>query len=686
MTVEGSDIDIAWRPSNEALLRDVEGWRAGFPRDARVDRLLEGVLFLRICEARGLEPAGTLQGTLGATGIHGALCGLFRRAGARYHSELFRLASEPSLRLEDAPLAAFLRALHQPAPYVFATLPSEILGRIHERLFGPSTARGAHGVFYTPPHLVAHAVRRLLAGRALGEGARILDPACGSGAFLVEALRQLLAQAQLPFAERSRLLTRSIFGVDLDGGAVEVAKLSLLLELLGREEGEPKLPDLAKNLRCGNALIDPSIRNEAGFLALPPETQARLAPFGWEPDLQGEGFDAIVGNPPYLNLKRGQLDRVEKAFFESRYRCARGQYDAFALFLERSLELLAPGGRLAFVLPKPLLVSESYEGLRRLVLERRLDFVTDCGRPFDEAAVEAVLVGVSRAEPEGQVELERLGEGSLQRLGSVRQASFARLPGLGLSYLLTDDNAPLIERMQRSTVPLRDCCALLARGIEAGKRSPDISERPGPEPTPLLRGEDVDRHSIVPAGLFYAATAANAKAWKDRGLYEPRPKILIRRVAGEIKAAIDPFGHWTLNTLYTLVPKPGIDPHGLVGILNSRALSYFFRVVFLSDDKLFPYLRISQLERLPIPDLSRDLALSKELGRLATERSLGPSATLDEAIEALVCGLYGVTPEERRLIEGAETAGQCGAPSGFGTSSRSRGTVSNSARLPRTPR
>jgi hypothetical protein len=296
-----------------AFLAEIEGWRDILARNIAlrnpaltvaelnlaVGRTIDRIIFLRIAEDRRIEEYGRLQALTNAPGIHGRLRELFARADERYNSGLFHFRGEkgraespdlltPALAIDDKPLKEIIRGLYYPDfPYEFSALPPDILGQIYEQFLGKvirltaghqakveekPEVKKAGGVFYTPTWVVEYIVGRtvgtLLEGKTPKEAAalRILDPACGSGSFLIGAYQRLLdwhldwyaardpeklaagkapvvhraagGEWRLTTAERKRILTNSIFGVDIDRQAVEVTKLSLLLKVLERESGE----------------------------------------------------------------------------------------------------------------------------------------------------------------------------------------------------------------------------------------------------------------------------------------------------------------------------------------------------------------------------------------------------------------------------------------------------------------
>ena len=277
----------------------------------------------------------------------------------------------PDLNLDDKVLKDILKSLYYPdSPYEFSVLPSDILGQVYERFLGKvirltaghravielkPEVRKAGGVYYTPTYIVDYIVKetvgKLVEGKKPGPRGgvsklRILDPACGSGSFLLGAYQFLLdwhrdeyvkddpekwAKGKTPCLflksgddwrlttdERKRILLNNIYGVDKDDQAVEVTKLSLLLKVLEGEDDETiqkqfllfqkrALPDLGDNIKCGNSLIDSDFYDGQQGNLFDEEEVYRINAFDWDkefPDImKNGGFDAVIGNPPYVDIK-----------------------------------------------------------------------------------------------------------------------------------------------------------------------------------------------------------------------------------------------------------------------------------------------------------------------------------------------------------------------------------------------
>ena len=284
---------------DKAFLGEIELWRDALARNIAlrnpslsqrelnyaVQATIDRLIFLRICEDRGIEPYGRLQGLCNGGGTYGRLKALFYEADQRYNSGLFHFEDEkgragyadrltPDLAIDDKPLKDILKRLYYPeSPYEFSVLPADILGQVYEQFLGKvirltaghravvedkPEVKKAGGVYYTPTYIVdyivKHTVGRLLEGKTPKQAASlsILDPACGSGSFLIGAFQYLLdwhlrayaehpekhrkelhqgraGEWQLTTAEKKRILLANIYGVDIDAQAVETTKLSLLL-------------------------------------------------------------------------------------------------------------------------------------------------------------------------------------------------------------------------------------------------------------------------------------------------------------------------------------------------------------------------------------------------------------------------------------------------------------------------
>jgi len=407
-------------PVDRHFLRQLRHWRlalgseiAANQPDLGLDevgrltqRLINALLFLRICEDREIEPYRSLSSSLEQGQFHDRL----READETYNAGLFDVLG--ILPVADVTLRSVIEDLYWPkSRYEFGVLEPEVLAAVYEHFLGERLAKGPDGalILEAKPELLHHGgvvptpdwVVDKLVGIALDglpidaldateARPRVLDPACGSGAFMLSLYRHLVRVFEpdgerLDLAQRGEVARRFLFGVDIDPEAVEVARLSLLLAILRDEHVDPNiarsvLPDLRGNLQVGNTLIDESYDTLFPDAAADIDRRVAIRPFDWKVSFpqvfsDGGGFDVVVGNPPYARIQvlaehfPDQLEFFQRP--ESGFACGQEfNFDQYMLFVERGLRLLQAQGVLAYILPHRFMTSVAGATLRRELLEQ----------------------------------------------------------------------------------------------------------------------------------------------------------------------------------------------------------------------------------------------------------------------------------------------------------------------------
>ncbi len=452
-------------------------------------------------------------------------------------------------------------------------LEPENLGQLYEALLSlAKTGRKQAGSFFTPYPLAKAITGRLVHHlKARGDGPAkpltVLDPAFGGGIFL-----QTLSETLDP---------QYLFGIDQDPGAVSTTRL-----MLWHGAGQP---DRLATFMAHRLLL-------ADALDTIPE------------DGEDPRFDAVIGNPPYLSVKQGLSDDRRK-LYESRYRCASGQYDVYSLFLERGLELLEPGGVLAFLLPKPVLVNDQQRPVRELLLENRLLEIWDIGREAfsPQAAVESTVIILQKEPPEPGHAFVRMDwqEAGPVETGHIDQQTLGDFGEKSFNLWLVPENVAFLKTLESAGASLSEwITAPSGRGMEMGKNQ--CRRQPGPGLQPVLTGQEVLAFRLPEVAGFYAPfDPADAKKCKPAALYKA-PKLIIRRVANRPIAAVDEADHWlTLNTLYNFHLNDPDLLKAACALINSETLHRWFIQRFYFTETLFPYLRQQQLLMLPLPTVER---------------------------------------------------------------------------------
>ncbi|MCZ9876937.1 N-6 DNA methylase [Brachyspira hyodysenteriae] len=373
-----------------------------------VQQIIDRIIFLRAAEDRGIEEYGDLKKTCENKGdnFYSNLLKIFEKADGRYNSGLFDFSKDSissSIEIDNKVIKEIINELYYPlSPYEFSVISVEIIGNAYEQFLGKTITIGknhsakielkpevrkAGGVYYTPEYIVdyivANTVGEAIKGKKPEEIAniKILDPACGSGSFLLGAYKYLLnyhieyynkikdrakfkgskedvikENGDLTIWIKKQILRNNIFGVDIDSNAVEVTKLSLLMRCLEGESpasiqnnqdlfNERALPSLEDNIKCGNSLIGNDFYES--HLDLDDDTLYKINCFDWNSKfrdiMKAGGFDVVIGNPPYVQIQ-GMEKELKEGYKEANYKNYVLTGDIYQLFFEKGLDVLKAGG------------------------------------------------------------------------------------------------------------------------------------------------------------------------------------------------------------------------------------------------------------------------------------------------------------------------------------------------------
>lgn len=449
-------------PVDQVFLDEMTGWRSELAKDIYknnpglkakqlnevVQRLLDRIVFIRIAEDRRIIEKRQLADAVdewkargGKYDISEWLRPLFEKINDDFNGEIFK----PNELLDDAKvdsevLARIIDRLYPPkSPYRFDVIGVELLGSIYERYLGNTIrttdhqvrveekpeVRKAGGVYYTPKYIVDYIVKetvgKLIEGKTPKqiEKIRILDPACGSGSFLIGAFQYLIdyhvrylsdhpqeahvhplypdlirdenGEPRLSVIRKARILRNNLYGVDIDPQAVEITMMSLYLKALEGEKSQlpPKqhlLPELKYNVMCGNSLIGPDVF-EQGTMFGDKEID-RINAFDWQDAfaeiMKEGGFDCVIANPPYIRIQVLQeFSPIEASYLKTHFvTAASGNFDIYVCFVEKGLSLLRARGQLGFILPSKFFQTDYGTSLRGLLVkERALEKVVDWSAP-----------------------------------------------------------------------------------------------------------------------------------------------------------------------------------------------------------------------------------------------------------------------------------------------------------------
>ncbi|KAI3350160.1 Eco57I restriction-modification methylase domain-containing protein [Clostridium botulinum] len=416
-------------PVDEYFLNSINQWRIelgnylyknkGYEIDIINDCIQEfinQIIFIRICEDRKLPLYHMLKEISQESELISELEKLFKEADKKYNSGLFG-GEYIIFDLNNEIVRKIIEELYYPkSPYQFNLIQPNILGEIYE-LFLSEHLISLNGeivleskeknlnrdVVTTPIEIVKYMVERTLKEVCFNKtpkeilNLKISDIACGSGIFLIEVYEWLITyvtqwyidnnkkeylidngnkEYTLSFQYKKEILEQCIFGIDIDIHAVEVAKFNLLLKLLEGEteptlRGKEKvLPDLKKNILCGNSLID---FENINYSKLNDTDKEEIVTFSWNQINDGKLFDVIIGNPPYVSTEnmKNLLNEKEFKVYKNKYKTSKKQFDKYFLFIERAIEKLKDDGYMCYIVPNKFAKIKSGEILRQVLANNK---------------------------------------------------------------------------------------------------------------------------------------------------------------------------------------------------------------------------------------------------------------------------------------------------------------------------
>ncbi len=603
------------------------------------------MIFLRICEERGIETEGQLRSLRIGTRVYSRLCEIFRQADKRYISGLFYFEPEEGrcgppdaltlrLTIDDQPLKRIIESLYSTEVSAqFAASASNILGQVYELFLGrvvrltpdhgviveeKSEAKKADGVYYTPAHIVDYIIQqtvgKLLKGKTPSQVAKlkILDPACGSGSFLIAAYQYLLdwhlayyvtdgpekhaeelyrsgqGDFRLTTSECRRILLNNIYGVDIDPQAVEITKLSLLLKVLEGEQQDslttpPRLfpehilPELGCNIKCGNSLLGSDFTCEQQLDWDDKELLFRSSAFGWNREfpnvMKAGGFDVVVGNPPY----GARLSRQLRKYLARKFRA--GTTETAALMVLQARKLTRYGGWNGLVVPKSFTYLSNWQKLREELLDELVELV-DLGKVWEGVKLEQVIYLLRRGESASSYRSRRRDGGEI-----VHQAEIAKQDCQQFGFYLnavTADELALGRRIaQRGSF-----LSQFIRNTRGGMFQAIVGKRGEKR---VIGGKQLQRYLIAgEKGWVTAGTDLPSQAFPQPG------SILVQNIVAHITRPVDHIKIIgtviseeeaaqivILDTVNQLTNHSQLSSHYLLGLLLSRLINwYVYRFIF----------------------------------------------------------------------------------------------------------
>ncbi|MGL4561236.1 MAG: Eco57I restriction-modification methylase domain-containing protein, partial [Brevinema sp.] len=545
-----------------------------------------------------------------------------------------------------------------------------------------------------------------------------VDPACGSGSFLIGVYNYLLDWylqkyqgvkkyakklssdgTRLLLQKKKDILTRHIYGVDLDSQAVEVSKLSLLLKLMEDETANDNaglsftyLPNLEKNVKAGNSLVGKDYLDNIQVSLFDKKEQHKIKVFNWQDEFpevfKKGGFDAVVGNPPYIFARNNMFTEQQKTYYYKHYPISEYQLNTYLMFTERASTLVKEEGLVGYIIPNNCLTINSFDRFRRFLVDEMsyLHIVNSFDKVFSGANVDTCILIFGK----------EYQHTSRHSMGELRNGAFQLVSGdftelLTKNYIIDttqclDPNNPvpkIMDKMNSHSLPLSSYAEVKSGLVayETGKGKPPQTDEmknnriyhsnTKKDATYLryLQGVDVARYALNWSGEWLSFGEWLAAPRKEE-LYNS-PRILVRQIPNKLP--------YCINAIYTeeqilndrnsmVLYRFTQEPLFILGILNGKLTSFWFAHYFGKLNRgLFPQFKVNELAQFPIPTLDltnkKDKALhddivSKVQLMLKLQKDTPNPTTklqieaLDRQIDRLVYQMYRLTEDEIRVVEG----------------------------------
>lgn len=551
-----------------------------------------------------------------------------------------------------------------------AALPIELLGQMHEQFLAThqATVRRAQGVYYTPVAIVDYMVNSTLGLRLQNKSVedvrhrpfRILDPACGSGAFLLRAYQYLLQWYRVQYlakleqyrsqlyqqssetwhltiAAKQQILLGHLFGLDINQDAVNVTQRSLLLQMLeGSVEYQERQPDYAfdpailqLNIQCGNALIDLDFYQLNHSAQFTPEAVNQINAFSWNTAfpqiIESGGFEVILSNPPWVFTRNARFDDRIKRYFQIKYLSKTqsvqrsksrqtGKVNLFVLFLFQCIELMHKDGQLGIIVPNTLLRTTVYETARKYILDRcSIEQIVDLGHEvFSGVTASSALLILGKKLGQSTLKFIDAIEPEIEpeRFSTLNKTDFLQNTSYVFSVCIDQAQTDLFQKVSASSIPLKSLASEMIEGIVC--RKDQIKPQPESDRDQrILQGKDITRYCISFRERYILFDRKQLHRPRPDHVWSAKEKIILRRIGGgefALVAALDTEHYYAFASTNNILLKA--DQHYniryILALLNSQLLNYYYIQKFTNQSRLTVNISKTFLEQLPIRSINFD--------------------------------------------------------------------------------
>lgn len=555
------------------------------------------------------------------------------------------------------------------------------------------------------------------------EDITVCDPAVGSGAFPVGMMTEIVRARNVlsvflsdgnrnDYEFKRRCIEHSLYGVDIDPGAVEIAKLRLWLSLVVDEENVKNikpLPNLDYKIVCGNSLlgVEKDLFNHQLFTDLeklkplyfnetnPTKKQeykkkideliSQITKGHTEFDFEvyfsevfheKGGFDVVIANPPYVLLQAENRDDTLLKYYKMSFSVVSYKVDLYHLFIEKGILLLRKGACITYITPSNFCTNNYSVSLRRFLLTRTwLQSVLTFSEDVFEASVNNLVFIALNDEAHHLASYSGiLADGTLiMKEKAIVKQSILISEKCILIPPKTPESLKVIRKIEENNEKL-GAFATVNFGMQLRDRKkymndviegPIVKSKLSKYHRPCYTGKDIQRFrvSFNDRYCFFNRVAKRGGCWNE-AIHNSKGKILVRQVGAFPEGGIDEEGYAVLNTAFMIVPfLKNISSKLLLAFINSSVVRFYWENKFKDDRKTFPKIKGEYLKQIPIPHtvgqqeslialVDKILAITKDDDYLQNPAKQAQVKEYEKQIDQMVYELYGLTEEEIKIVEG----------------------------------
>lgn len=513
------------------------------------------------------------------------------------------------------------------AKYNLEDTNEDFLGFLYQ-LLQSQHGRKSDGQFYTPKSVVRQIINHV--NIDVTKDKIIVDPACGSGQFLIEAFNTLdILYTNKNFTEdkteRYSKILSSLVGIDIDEIACLIARFNLLKRSGFLTSEKPKI--IYSNTLKKTINIDLFEQNPL------QEYENKV--------------DIIIGNPPW----GAKLTPEEKNYFQRNYQIGQVGLNTFTLFIERSLDLLKDNGaRLGFLIPEAYLKIKNHQISRLQILHKaKIKTLKVCGDIFKKVYAPALIIVIETTRDKNQRMSNQIetAQSSAEngQITLVPQQIFYSTNENIFNINYSDKLEKLKNKIAQQEVKYLKDNALFFLGIVTGNNNKHLSRNNGDlRQNPILVGNDVNKYKIDFSGHYFIYDKTELQQVAPKEYYLEPEKLLYKFISSKLIFAHDNKAYFMLNNINGVIPRAtGMRPKYILALLNSKLLQYYYSSTFFTVKVLR-----GNLEQLPLKTAQehQQLEIEKIAEGAEEAKDNHEFRRYTDLIDEAVYNLYGLTGEE----------------------------------------